>query len=165
MLRKTLIGGTAAVIVAGLAAVPFVGIARGDSDERYQPVTHALTKKECGDCHMAFQPQMLPARSWRAVMAGLGNHFGEDASLPEDQVRTIEAYLTAHAGDAGRSKSKAMRGIGKTETPLRISETPHWIHEHEGEVRPSAFKDPKVGSKANCVACHRDADKGYYDDD
>ncbi len=165
MFIKTLAVGAAAIIFIAIKAVPFAQTARGDSDERYQPVTHQATLKECGDCHMAFQPQMLPQRSWKAIMAGLSDHFGEDAGLPDAQLRDIEAYLIAHAGDAGRQKSEAVRGIKSAATPLRISETPYWIDEHQGEVKPAAFKDPKVGSKANCVACHRDADKGYYDDD
>lgn len=165
MSKKFLIVGAAVAVFVAVKALPFVQTARGDSDERYRPVTHQATMKDCGDCHMAFQPQMLPRRSWTAIMAGLSDHFGEDASLPDDRRRTIEAYLTANAGDAEGRKSEAVRGIKTSETPLRISETPYWIDEHRGEVRPGAFKDPKVGSKANCVACHRDAEKGYYEDD
>jgi len=39
------------------------------------------------------------------------------------------------------------------------------VREHRGEVRPGAFEDPRVKSKANCVACHRGAEMGSYDDD
>lgn len=132
----------------------------------FGPVTDQTTLKECGDCHMAFQPSMLPARSWKAVMAGLSDHFGENASLPAETAQAIEAYLVANAGDAGGSAgSPAIRGLAPTDAPLRISDTPYWIAEHRGEVRPGAFDNPKVGSKANCVACHRGAEKGYYEDD
>lgn len=165
MSRKALVTGTVVTLVAGLAVLPFVTSAWSDSDERYPAVTDAATVKECGACHMAFQPQMLPKRSWRAIMGDLQNHFGEDASLPADQARHIENYLTANAGDAGKWQFGAVRGLKGNDTPLRISETPFWVRAHRGEVRPGAFSDPRVGSKANCVACHRGAEKGYYEDD
>ena len=142
--------------LTALAAIslPFAVEVRADEYERVNPVTHAATKKECGACHMAYQPAMLPADSWRALMDGLPNHFGEDASLDEAVRQDIEAYLVAHAG----------RGRGDEKT-LRITETRWWVRAHEGEVRPGAYDDPKVKSKANCVACHRGAERGYFEDD
>ena len=183
----------AAALATATLAAAFSGPATADDDERgfgergwfgrmfgerehegregreggsFGAVTDPATLKECGDCHMAFQPGLLPARSWKAVMAGLGDHFGENASLPAETAAAIEAYLVANAGDAaGGAGSSAIRGIAATDAPLRISDTPYWIAEHRGEVRPGAFDNPKVGSKANCVACHRGAEKGYYEDD
>ena len=38
-------------------------------------------KTECGSCHLAYPPELLPASSWRRIMAGLDRHFGADASL------------------------------------------------------------------------------------
>ena len=125
--------------------------------------------KECGACHMAFQPELLPARSWAALMAGLDNHFGENATLDPATSKEILAYLQAHAADAGggdrRHHNETLRGLSRSETPLRITETPHWIREHRREIATSAFSNPKVKSKANCVACHAGAEQGYYDDD
>ncbi len=63
------------------------------------PVKDATVQKECGACHMAFQPGFLPARSWTRMMGSLSDHFGEDASLPDDKTEIISAYLTANAGD------------------------------------------------------------------
>ncbi len=146
---------TAAVLSAGLAGTVL-------SDERYPPVTDAMTRKECGECHMAFQPAFLPARSWAKIMDTLSDHFGEDASLPKEKVEHIKQYLMANAADT-RWRSKMMRGVSKDWTPLRITELPYWKREHDEEVPPQAWKDPKVGSKANCKACHRYADVGVYE--
>lgn len=129
---------------------------------RLPPITHEATLKECAACHMAFQPQLLPARSWDALMKGLDDHFGENAGLAPEVAADITAYLTAHAAD-GRSKTKWMRGISAGDTPLRITETPYWVRKHRREVSEADLR--KAGSKANCVACHRGADQGYYDDD
>ena len=65
--------------------------------ERVPPVTHEPTLKECGECHMAFQPALLPTESWRRIMAGLAGHFGEDASLEPELAAEIEAYLVQNA--------------------------------------------------------------------
>ena len=119
--------------------------------------------KECGSCHMAFQPQFLPTRSWTALMNNLGSHFGENATLDDATSRAILTYLEANAGDAG-GYGRYLRGLPASQTPLRITETPYWIREHQSEVRPAAFLDPKVKTKANCIACHAGAQQGIYED-
>ena len=156
MLRRPL----AAALVAALAAP-----VTADEDEYFPPVTDPLTREECSACHMAFPAGMLPARSWSALMGDLDNHFGENARLPEETAAQIEAWLTANAADAGGRRSGVLRGLSPSDTPRRISETPWWVREHEGEVRESAWSDPRIGSKANGVACHRAADRGIFEDD
>ncbi len=42
---------------------------------------NASYEKECGACHYAFNPSLLPAASWAGLMTSLREHFGEDASL------------------------------------------------------------------------------------
>lgn len=135
------------------------------ADERYSPIQNDTVLKECGACHIAFQPEMLPKRSWVALMSDLGNHFGEDASLNEKSTREIMDYLVENSADSDWWSGKFMRGVRDDWTPLRITDMPYWVREHNEEVRPSAWNDPKVKTKANCKACHREADKGYYDDD
>ncbi len=135
------------------------------ADVRYRPVSDPVTAKECGACHMAFQPQMLPKRSWVKIMSGLSDHFGEDASLDAEATKRIRSYLTENAADSNWWGGKFMRGVKDTTTPLRITETPYWIRKHSGEINPRVWKDPRVRSKANCTACHRNADRGNYDDD
>lgn len=135
------------------------------ADERYNPVKDKVVSEECGTCHMAFQPEMLPKRSWKKIMENLSNHFGEDASLDAMTKKHIASYLQDNAADSGWWGGKFMRGIKKHMTPLRITETPHWIREHKGEVRSHVWSSPKVKSKANCIACHPRANRGDYDDD
>ena len=92
-----------------------------DSD-RFPPVTNDLTKKECGACHMTFQPQLLPERSWKAIMDDLGNHFGEDASLDNDSAHHIEGYLVSNAADTGLSRffdNDMLRGVKKSHKPAQ----------------------------------------------
>jgi hypothetical protein len=114
---------------------------------------------------MAFPAEMLPARSWTAVMDGLSSHFGENATLDAAKKKEILDWLAAHAGDAPGVRGHYLRGLSNGETPLRITETPYWVREHRKEVRQSDYADPKIKSKANCVACHKDAAKGNFGDD
>jgi hypothetical protein len=126
------------------------GPALAGGPERVAPVTDPLVRKECGECHMAFQPGLLPAGSWRRIMQTLADHFGDRATVPPDQVQAITAYLTAHAG-------------GGDSALVRITDQGWWLREHR-KTR-SSWSKPGIKSKSNCQACHRDADAGNYDDD
>lgn len=147
-----------AAVTFGLLGMTSATMAAGASTGQ------ALTQQECSACHMAFPAPFLPKRSWRKIMGTLDNHFGEDASLDTAAVTEIQHFLEANAADAGGQNRWVMSGVKDTETPTRITEMPWWVRQHNSwEVSAAAFK--RVGSKANCVACHRGAERGYYDDD
>ncbi|MDT8858390.1 diheme cytochrome c [Paracoccaceae bacterium Fryx2] len=134
-----------------------------DDGERVAAVSHAATQTECSACHMAFAPFFLPARSWKAMMGGLEDHFGENAQLDPATRADIEAYLVANAGDAGGRPNGLLRNVADTDVPLRITELPWFKREHDREVSPGMLA--KAKSMANCVACHRGAERGSYEDD
>lgn len=142
-------------VIAGLPALAGDGV--------YPVVKDKDTIEACGECHMVFQPRMLPARSWRKIMQGLDDHFGEDASIDPALVPKIEQYLVANASDVGWD-DELMKGVRASSTPLRITELPKWVHEHEEELPSHIWSRADIGSKANCLACHRGANKGYYED-
>ena len=132
-------------------------------DGRMPPVTDPAVRKECGACHMAFQAGFLPARSWDRMMGGLSDHFGEDVSLPESQMRAIRDYLIANAGDAagGGRSARYMQWVMPGGTPQRITENPDFLRKHR--FADAVWKDPKVMTRSNCLACHRDAERGLYE--
>lgn len=132
-------------------------------DDRVAPVTNALVLKECGSCHMAFQPAFLPAASWNKIMDTLSDHFGEDASLPADKAHTIRAYLVDGASGSRRGHDWNRHATGMDTVPLRITETGMFLRKHRFPDR--VWKDPKVLTKSNCPACHTDAERGWYEDD
>jgi nitrate/TMAO reductase-like tetraheme cytochrome c subunit len=139
---------TLSLLLAGV--VVNASLANASEFERVAPVTHALTQKECGECHMAFQPGLLPAASWNRVMDGLSDHFGEKASLPADSVAAIRAYLTQNAGG----------GDGRL---IRVTDQEWWRRKHR--LDSAVWRRKTVGSKSNCEACHREAGKGLYEDE
>lgn len=135
-----------------------------DSNENNAPVvTNLKWKTECGACHLAFPPSLLPERSWRKIMTGLERHFGQDASLDELTAREITTFLNNNSAERSFSKraKKVLGSLGPNEAPLRITETSWFIRKHD-EVSAPVWKRPKVGSASNCAACHPGAEKGDY---
>ncbi|MDA8049814.1 MAG: cytochrome b/b6 domain-containing protein [Rhodospirillales bacterium] len=160
----------AAVLVAGLF-VSAAGIAALSAlpDPRVPPVpasrkTHAAKAyaRECSACHMAYPPELLPARSWAAIMGGLSHHFGEDASLgSRRETAAISAYLIANAAAHWDTLPAHLFRVVDPAQPLLISATPAWrrLHRH---IPPAVFHSKAVGSPAACDACHRDAATGLF---
>jgi diheme cytochrome c len=128
----------------------------GKRTSRLPAQVNAAWKQECGSCHVAYPPGLLPQLSWRQIMAGLDRHFGENATLPPQTLAEISAFLEKNAADAGRS---APGGAA----PLRISETA-WFKREHGEIGASVWKRQAVGSPANCAACHRQAEQGVFNE-
>ncbi|WP_369602340.1 diheme cytochrome c [Hahella sp. SMD15-11] len=140
-----------------------------DRKKGVEPVTNDTWAEECGACHVAYPPGLLPARSWKALLApkALADHFGENAELDEDTLKVLTEYATTHAADQSLYKRsrKIMASIRDDETPLRITET-RYIRRKHGEIPEKYIKgNPKVGSLSNCNACHTEIDKGVFDDD
>lgn len=126
-------------------------------------VSHPKWKAECGSCHQLYHPGLLPERSWRKMMSGLDKHFGENASLDPLTQKEITEFLATHSADrsSSRRSGKIALSIPAQAAPLRISETPWFVHKHD-EVRAEVWKRPKVGSPANCIACHGGAEQGDF---
>lgn len=154
-------------LLAALLLLPLAVHADDDEDEdeghdRRAAVTPAakpaavpagaagLYRSECGSCHFAFQPRLLPALSWTAVLDGLAHHFGVNAEVDAATRQTLEAYLRA---GAGRPRPGP--------TLLRITEQRWWLHEHD-ELSAAVFARPAVAKASNCAACHLDADQGAF---
>lgn len=152
------------LLVLGFSAI-VLGRAQAGGSHFYPPVADPLVKEECGSCHLAFSPAMLPASSWQRMMGGLKNHFGDDASLDAVATQRITDYLVANAADTGgrRYSDKLLRGVSLASAPQRITELPKWVKEHR-KVPDWEWKHKDVRTRANCTACHADAERGYYED-
>lgn len=134
-----------------------------ESWKNLSPATNAKWKTECASCHMLYPPGLLPERSWKKMMTGLDQHFGENASLDKTVRNEITEFLSTHSADRMPNKrgNKIARSIPPNEAPLRISETLYFRKKHD-EVRPQTWKLKKVGSPANCIACHPSGETGNY---
>jgi hypothetical protein len=130
-------------------------------------VENAKWKAECGSCHTLFHPSLLPERSWQKLMASLGQHFGDDASLDQTTRAEITDFLVAHSSDRGETRraTQLHQSIPKSETPLKITDTSFFQRKHD-EISARVWKRPGIGKASNCVACHGTAaEKGIFDED
>jgi len=139
--------------------------AQADSGNKYggenrgKPVMPATANKlwqqECGSCHIAYPPGLLPAPSWTRIMGSLDKHFGEDASLSPAENKEITAFLVNNPSNRWSAST----------APLRISESRWFKSKHdEREIAPEVWKRPSVKSQANCGACHGGAADGDFNE-
>jgi hypothetical protein len=147
------------LIVVAIAALPAVGGMQALAAGAQGPaqIAHA----ECGACHNFYLPQLLPKESWTLILGHLSDHFGEDASLPADQVDQLRSYLEANAAERWDTRAANMFRTDDPQDPLRITATAFWRYRHHG-IDPAVFKRSKVGAKSNCNACHGDAAAGLF---
>lgn len=134
------------VLLSLLVSLPV--LAEGHRAQVAYPVDY---KTECGSCHVPFPPSLLNKADWGRIMQGLDKHFGTDASLDAKTTSSIDSWLKQHAGTRG--------DVGTN--PPRITAGAWFKHEHR-EVPAASWKDPRIKSPANCVACHKGAEQGRF---
>lgn len=152
----------------GLAALAFAaaavaGLATPASGGVLVPADGAYVK-ECGTCHSAFSPELLPAASWRGLMQRLEDHFGDPARVDAATHRAITDYLVANAADrATNSQSRAiMRSLRPDEAPLRITQVPYIAVLHSTVLDPLWNGTPRPKTLTECAVCHTDAKIGDF---
>jgi len=133
------------------------------------PVSNKVYQDECGSCHFAYQPGLLPSQSWEKLLneKALADHFGDNAELDADALKEIRAFTLANAAD--KSYYKRARKIAKAtengEAPLRITEV-RYIKRKHSEIPEKMIKGNKdVKSLSYCDTCHTRAKDGRYDED
>ena len=125
----------------------------------------AVWREECGACHLAYHPSLLPARSWQRLLNEQDRHFGTDLLLAPARGARILAFLVRNAAEYSPTEAafKINRSVAADKAPLRITETPYWIAKH-APLDARLWSRPPVNSKANCAACHDDAQAGSFED-
>jgi cytochrome b len=146
-----LVAGTA--VIVALAQRPGLGTPRAPIDPLYDA--------ECGECHIAYHPSLLPAVSWSAIMADLSHHFGDNASLDAATADRLRTYLLAHSAEHYDTLPANRFRQTDPAAPLRITATPFWQRRHH-DIPDSVFAAPQVRARSNCGACHEDAAGGLF---
>lgn len=120
---------------------------------------------ECGACHIAYPPQVLPKASWKNLFASLNDHFGE-AAAPDQHQAEILSYLLNYASDSDNAgKFKDFTKRLQSPSPMRITELNFWRLKHDKVLKKEArfiTDNPDVGSASRCNACHEDAEQGLF---
>lgn len=150
--RRLARAGARALLLALPLALP---TARADSltAPRVPSAEHA---RECGACHLAYPPGLLPSEAWRSLMGSLGTHFGSDASVDAATRTRLTQWLTEQAARGRR--------FAEAPTDGRITAT-RWFQRKHRSIDTAVFSRPAVRGASQCDACHRDAATGGFDDD
>ena len=148
---------TVSMVLAGCAGKGTQHVAVVENDSSYKEI--------CGSCHFAYQPGLLPSRSWAKIIDVPDAHPGGALSLDEKTKTELKNYLTRNSAENSQSRlsKKIMDSIG-SDVPVRISEIPYIKHKHR-EIAQEIFSRKAIGSRSNCIACHKSAKIGLYDDD
>lgn len=122
-------------------------------------------QSECSSCHTLFHPTLLPAASWEKIMAGLEDHFGDNASLDEKTRKEVLGFLVSSSAEHSTSEAsqKLLRSIKRGDVPMQITEIAYWKRKHS-EIPPDVYNGKSVKSKSNCIACHPGAEVGSFED-
>lgn len=150
------IGGVFALglLVLGASRAPAQGLPPATLDAEYA--------EQCGSCHSVFNPSLAPASVWRAILADLPHHFGQDASLGDPVLeKHILDYLLANSAEHWDTLPAHRFRTRDPANPWRITATPYWRHEHAG-IADSVFARAKVNGRSSCDACHSDAESGRF---
>jgi hypothetical protein len=149
-----------AVLVFGLYGI----VANALEGEPDLIVKDDLYLEECGACHFAYQPGLLPRESWQGIMLGLEDHFGESAELDAESSSKISAYLAENALQSGKPSklSRLLRGMPR-DPPLRITELPAFDNMHWEIPRQLEVAKLEEGFLSPCEDCHREAALGIFD--
>lgn len=166
--------GVAVAMLCGLSLFGgwyFRGYAQATPEKPYLPYTspplpaNALWQEECGSCHLAYHPSLLPARSWQRMLDGQADHFGEDLGLDTETLAALVAFARDNAAE--KRASEAATGVALStpaaDAPLRITELPYWRAQH-ADIPAGAFKRGQVHGKGDCAACHLDAEAATFED-
>jgi hypothetical protein len=133
------------------------------------PVVNDTYAEECGSCHFAYPPGLLPSGSWGKLLneRALQDHFGENAELDADVLKEVQEYALEHSAEKSwykRSRKITYATQGKEE-PLRITDVSYIRRKHHEIPKKMITGNPDVESQSNCSACHTQADKGIFDSD
>ncbi len=149
----------------------------GDSDDRANLVggrVEAVSLKsskggfdpiyveECGSCHVPYPPAALPARSWKKLMVGLADHFGDNAELDAETQARVGTYLESlSTGWRRGAAAELAEHTPRDETPLRITELRHFKKEHN-KIPSRFFSQNPTFKLSQCDACHTKAAQNSF---
>ena len=109
---------------------------------------NATWRAECGACHMAFPPALLPANDWLEIMSRLDQHFGTDASLDAGRQQEISQYL--------QRKGASNYLFASGEALPRITTSDRFLGKHRSAVR--LWRKGQISTLSDCAACHKNSD-------
>lgn len=166
-----LIGTSIIIATLSWAGVMFGGYLGSNPDQAYLPFTgqklasNQTWNEECGDCHLAFHPSLLPARSWQRLFDEQEQHFDEDLMLDDEIIVELRDFANKNSAEQEATEAawKLNTTIKPNEFPIQITKTAYWQEKHTTITEPT-WQREDVLSKSNCSACHLDAEQAHFED-
>lgn len=122
--------------------------------------------EECGSCHIPYPPMLLPIDSWKKIMAGLEDHFGEITDLDAETMEQLINYLAKHSLE--KEKDSIVGHWLKTlpaNPVLRITELPSFLDDHQDAFKRLGEGSEQPGFMSPCKDCHKEAMDGIFSKD
>ena len=116
----------------------------------------------CRQCHFAYPLKLLPAAAWVDILDKPGRHAGGDLDLSAAAKAEVRKYIAEKGSGRGRSKKSGKEVQAAPGGEIRVSELPR-IKEKHRDIKQEVFARKSIGSRGNCVACHKAAAKGDFD--
>ncbi|MBE9561283.1 MAG: cytochrome b/b6 domain-containing protein [Proteobacteria bacterium] len=126
---------------------------------------NAVWQEACAECHLAYHPSLLPARSWQRMLAEQDSHFEEDLYLEPDVIAELQIFANENSAEKTLTEVawKNNRSIPLEQSPQRITEIDYWQEKHQ-DIDDDIWQSSKVNFKGDCGACHLDAEQGTFED-
>ncbi|MGB7441233.1 MAG: cytochrome C [Coleofasciculaceae cyanobacterium] len=114
--------------------------------ERYQ-LGQELYLKNCGSCHIALPPQVMPSETWRQLLLDLDQHYGQKLeSIFSPSLLMMWNYL--------RDFSRPLKE--EEAIPYRVKESRYFKALHP------RVDFPEPARLTTCVSCHSGASEYDY---
>jgi len=157
-------------VIAGTLGY-FQGYFQQEQDQPYLPFVgpdlpdNALWREACGECHLAYHPTLLPARSWQRMLMEQNAHFEEDLDLEEETLTALRTFAVENAAESMLTEAawNINNSTPSAQSPQRITKTLYWIEQHQS-INDKIWQHPDVNFQGNCGACHLDAEQGTFED-
>lgn len=167
--NATRVGQVMGGLILIYSVVWFFPYLLSSEDDPYLPFVDAsLVQNEewhdnCDSCHVPYHPSLLPAHSWQRLFDEEMHHFGEGLYLDIETMVILRDYAVNNSAEhSNRELSwRVLRSLDHDDHPNRITETPYWkmVHHHIGD---DVWESYEVHGKADCGACHMDANTGGF---
>jgi len=163
-LGKIMFGG-----IVIYSAVWFFPYLMASEEKPYLPFVDASLQQNeewhdnCSSCHVAYHPSLLPLHSWQQLFDEEMHHFGEGLYLDIETMVVLRDYASKNSAEYSKREVswRTLKSLGHDEHPVRISETPYWKEVHKN-ISKETWEQPPVYGKADCGACHMDAETGGF---
>jgi cytochrome b len=145
--------------------LPEYSIMTKNTHEVFYHKDNPLFAKQCSECHNLYPPLLLSKASWSVVLEDPKQHFRETLNVKVPDFESIKKYILTNSAETHSNEiSRNIMQSTKGKNIYRITRTRYWKDVHAFIPR-EAYKHPKIKTKSNCSACHKNFGLSNYIND